>query len=189
MQKDGRHEIKKEIAETEALRKSRERQQHQQQQQQYQQAPSSSPPQQQSRWPPKEERPESSFCVNWRAREELYRKKIEELTEAEIRANIQFYETSDLLVLVKSVRGRNDHAAFRILQRHLEELYLLKHILYERGFYLNSTDPPLATGSPDAGYHSQMKDRKSHNLHIRCEAKTTKNLAEYIPSHHSWSHT
>ncbi|ELR20861.1 BTB/POZ domain containing protein [Acanthamoeba castellanii str. Neff] len=177
MQKDGRHEIKKEIAETEALRKSRERQQHQQQQQ-YQQAPSSSPPQQQSRWPPKEERPESSFCVNWRAREELYRKKIEELTEAEIRANIQFYETSDLLVLVKSVRGRNDHAAFRILQRHLEELYLLKHILYERGFYLNSTDPPLATGSPDAGYHSQMKDRKSHNLHIRCEAKTTKNLAE-----------
>lgn len=179
MQKDGRHEIKKEIAETEALRKSRERQQHQQQQQ-YQQAPSSSPPQQQSRWPPKEERPESSFCVNWRAREELYRKKIEELTEAEIRANIQFYETSDLLVLVKSVRGRNDHAAFRILQRHLEELYLLKHILYERGFYLNSTDPPLATGSPDAGYHSPMKDRKSHNLHIRCEAKTTKNLAEWL---------
>jgi len=112
-----------------------------------------------------EEQLESNFGEGWRVREELFREKIEELTEAEIKANIQFNEASDLLVLVKNTRTHNDHAAFRILQRHLEELYLLKHILYERGFYLyNTTNAGQATNTP--------------NLHVRCEAKTTKNLPE-----------
>lgn len=195
MQKDGRSDLKKEIAETEALRKSKASQ-HQQ---------SSSTTSSLSSLPRlAEEQIESNFGGGWRAREELYRKKIEELTEAEIRANIQFYETSDLLVLVKNIRSRKDHAAFRILQRHLEELYLLKHILYERGFYLNTTATPTLVGRPGNNCESsspsklpsssdrpftresagaaarELKERRSESLHVRCEAKTTKNLAEYV---------
>lgn len=168
MQKDGRNDIKKEIAETEALRKSKNHpiQSPHVTQEDFQEMNLQSP------------ELESYFGGGWRAREDLYRKKIEELTESEIRANIQFYETSDLLVLVKNIRSRKDHAAFRILQRHLEELYLLKHILYERGFYLESTAP--GTNNNSQAQSKVLKERRSDNVHIRCEVKTTKNLAEYV---------
>ncbi len=111
--------------------------------------------------------------TTWKEREELYKRRVENLTQSEIRTNIQFQETSDLLILVKNIRRRKDHAAIRILQRHLEELSLLKHILYERGFYLNSN-------SAEEAAHTKYE-------RFQREEETTRSLAEYTPSYYLYT--